>query len=283
MKKKITLLLVLVFTMFNTTFSQERIKGNKQILKVTTNLNPFHTVVVNNDFKVELIPSTISSSIDIETDDNLHEYIIFGVKDSILSIATDYKLKGKKLNISVNYKNDLKEIILNNDAELESIGAIKSTSMLLKINDYAKADLTIQSDKFKLLDYNKSRIQLRSKTKLNVDSKEVDLDLSESCKVDMIIKAEKLNTRMIGNAGLNIEGSAPLFNAITLETSQFNGQKLNVTTCTSIIKDSAALTIMASDSITIEASDKSKTEVYGNPKIILTQFTGNAKLFKKEL
>ncbi|WP_341222323.1 GIN domain-containing protein [Polaribacter atrinae] len=283
MKQKTTLLFVLVLVIFNTTFSQEKIKGNKLISNVKTALPPFHTVVVNNNFKVELVVSNISSSIDIETDKNLHEYISFNVTDSILTIATDKKLKAKKLNIAVNYKNALKEIILNDDAEIESIGTIKTTSLLLKINDYGIADLAIKSDNFKLLNSNKSRIQLRSKSKLNIDSKDVDLDLSESCKVDMIIKTENLNTRMIGNSGLNIEGTANLFNAITLESSELKGAKLSVITCTSTIKDSAAIIVNASENITIEASDKSKTEVYGDAQIILSQFTGNSKLFKKEL
>jgi hypothetical protein len=283
MKKKTTLLLVLVFTLINTAFSQEKIKGNKLISKVKTDLSPFHTIIINNDFEVELIVSNISSSIDIETDKNLHEHISFNVTDSILTIATDKNLKAKKLNISVNYKNALKEIILNDDAEIKSLSTIKTTSFLLKINDYSKADLNIKSDKFKLLNSNKSRIQLRSKSKLNIESTDVDLDLSESCKVDIVLKAENLNTRMIGNSGIEIEGTAKLFNAITLETSEFNGKNLNVETCTSIIKDSAALSINASESITIEASDKSKTEVYGDAKISLTQFTENSKLFKKEL
>jgi len=283
MTKKTTLLLVFVFALFNSTFSQEKIKGNRLISKIKTDLAPFHSVIINNDFKVELVVSNISSSIEIETDKNLHEHIIFNVTDSVLTIATDKKLKAKKLNISVNYKNALKEIILNNDAEIESLGTIKTTSMSLKINDYGIADLKIKSDIFKLFNNNKSRMQFRSKSKLDVESKDVDLDLSESCKVDMVLKAENLNTRMIGNSGLNIEGTANLFNAITLENSALNGEKLNVTTCKSIIKDSAAITINASESITIEASDKSKTELYGDAKIILTQFSESSKLFKKEL
>lgn len=282
MKKKITSVLLL-FLFFNITFSQEKIKGNKEIEKITTNLTPFHTIIVNNDFKIQLIASTTTSSIDIETDANLHEYIIFNVADSILTIATKYKLKGKKLNIAVNYKNTLKEITLNDDTEITSLNTIKANDLLLKVNDYGKADLTIKSETFKLLDNNKSRIQLRSKTKLNIESKDVNLDLNESCKVDMFIKAENLNTRMIGNSGLNIEGTTNILNAITLESSALNGENLNVNICTSIIKDLANIAINASDTITIEASDKSKTEVYGNPKIILTQFTESSKLFKKEL
>ena len=283
MKQKTTLLLILVFALFNTTYSQEKIKGNRLISKIKTDLDPFHSVVINNDFKVELAISNMSSSIDIETDKNLHKHILFSVTDSILTINTDKKLKAKKLNITLNYKDALKEITLNDDAEIESLSTIKTTSMLLKINDYGIADLKIQADRFKLLNNNKSRIQLRSKSKLNIESKDVDLDLAESCKVDMIIKAENLNTRMIGNSTLNIEGTANLFNAITLENSALNGEKLSTTTCTSNIKDSATITINASESITIEASDKSKTEVYGDAKIFLTQFTENSKLFKKEL
>jgi hypothetical protein len=281
MKIKITLLL-LVCSIYSNTFSQKKIKGNKVVTKVETTLKAFNKLVINNDFKITLLKSD-NSLIEIVTDENIHSAINISSKDSILTVSTSNKIKSSSLNITVFYNNSLKEIVLNNDAQIESLSTLQTNSMLLKINDYSIANLSIKSEKFSLINNNKSRIQLRSKSKLNIDSNQVDLDLNESSKTEMIIKSDNINSKMHGNASINIEGTANYVKAITTESSDFKGEKLNVKNCSTTIKDTASFSILTSEEITIEASEKSKTEIYGNPKITLTRFTGTSKLLKKEL
>ncbi|WP_158840841.1 GIN domain-containing protein [Polaribacter sp. L3A8] len=282
MRNKITLLLLLFTTVYNTTFSQEKIKGNKNITRIKTDLNQFNKISVNNDFKVVLFKSA-NSFVEVETDDNLHNAIEIKVIDSILTISTTAKLRAKRLNITVYYNNPLQEIILNNDAEIESLNVIKTPAMLLQINDYTIANLSVESNKFNLINNNKSRFQLRSKSKIDINSKEVNLDLSESSNTEITIKADSLTTRLMKNAIVSIKGSAISLEALTLEDSNFKGEELIVTNCNTTVKESASFTIQTSDKITIDASDKSKTEVYGEPQIIIQSFTGSSTLSKKEL
>ncbi|WP_146105237.1 MULTISPECIES: GIN domain-containing protein [Polaribacter] len=282
MKNKILLLLLLSITVSTTSFSQEKIKGNKVVTRVKTDLNSFNKISVNNDFKVVLYKSA-NSFVEVETDENLHDAIEISVLDSILTISTTAKLRAKRLNITVYYNNPLQEIVLNNDAEIESLNAIETPSMLLQINDYTIANLSVESNKFNLINNNKSRFQLRSKSKIDITSKEVNLDLSESSNTEITIKTDSLSTRMMRNAIVNIKGSAISLNALTLEDSTFKGEELIVTNCNTTVKESANFTIQTSEKITIDASDKSKTEVYGTPKIIITNFTGSSVLSKKEL
>jgi hypothetical protein len=282
MRNKIILLLLLSTTIYNTAFSQKKLKGNKNITRIKTDLNQFNKISVNNDFKVVLFKSA-NSFVEVETDENLHDAIEINVLDSILTISTTAKLRAKRLNITVYYNNPLQEIILNNDAEIKSLNVIKTPAMLLKINDYTIANLSVESNKFNLINNNKSRFQLRSKSKLYINIKHVNLDLSESINTDITIKADSLTTRLMKNAIVSIKGSAISLEALTLEDSNFKGEELIVTNCNTTVKESASFTIQTSDKITIDASDKSKTEIYGEPQIIIQSFTGSSTVSKKEL
>ena len=281
MKNKIILLLLLT-TVCNTIFSQEKIKGNKVITTVKTDLDPFDKIILSNDFKVVLFESD-NSFIEVETDENIHDAIKINVADSTLTISTALNIKAKKLKITLYYNNKLQEITLNNDAEIESLNLIETPSITLQINDYGIADLSIESNKFNLRNNNKSRFQLRSKTKLDINSKEVILALGESSNTDITIKTDTLTTRVMKNAIMSIEGSAESLNALSIENSTFKGEKLLVKNCNTTIKDGANFTIQTSKEITIDASDKSKTTIYGNPKIIIKKFTESSTLYKKEL
>ncbi|MGJ8744665.1 GIN domain-containing protein [Polaribacter sp.] len=281
MKKNILILLVLC-TLSNTSFSQSKIKGNKNVTIVKTPLKPFNKIKVNNDFKIVLVQSK-KSSIEIETDENLHQVIDFSIVDSILSISTSNKLKSKRLNITVSYNKPLEEIILNEDAEMEALNTIKSPNFVLKINDYSKADLIIMSQNFRLINNNRSRIQLRSKTKLNIESVNANLSLNESSNSDISIRTDSLQVLMKENSFADISGSASFAQANFIDSSKFKGKNFIAKQCNSVIKDVADFSIQCMDTINIEASEKSSTEIYGNPKILLVKFEGSSKLFKKEL
>lgn len=281
MKKNILLLLiVLIYT--NTTFGQEKIKGNKKVTIVKTDLNPFTKIKVSNDFKIVLLKSS-QSSIEIETDENLHDVIDFNIEGTTLVISTSKKIKSKRLHITVSYENPLEEITLNEDSEIEALNTLKSPNLLLEVNDFSKADLIIISDNFSLKNNNRSRFQLSSKSKLNIESKNVNLKLNESSNSDISIKTDSLQVIMKENSFANISGSASFSKVIFTDSSKFKGKNLSVDECYSVIKDNADFIIQCKDTIKIEASEKSNTEIYGNPKILLIKFENLSKLAKKEL
>lgn len=279
-KNILILLIVLIYTNIN--FAQEKIKGNKKVTVVKTDLKPFTKIKVSDDFKIVLLRSN-QSSIEIETDENLHDVIDFNIEDTTLVISTSKKIKAKRLNITVSYEKPLEEITLNEDSEIEALNTLKSPNLLLKVNDFSKADLIIISDNFNLKNNNKSRFQLSSKSKLNIESKNVNLELNESSNSDISIKTDSLQVIMKENSFATISGFASFSNAIFTDSSKFKGKNLIVDECYSIIKDNADFIIHCMDTIKIEASEKSSTEIYGNPEILLIKFENQSKLAKKEL
>jgi len=280
MIKKITLLLIL--TSINL-FSQEKIKGNGIVTVVKENLDPYNKIILKNDFKVILIKAD-APAIEIETDENIHEAINYFVSDGTLVLQTDQKIRPKKaLNITIFCTYNLKEVELQDDIEIETLSTINVDEMLLKINDYAKADFSIKANKFKLINKNNSKIQLRSKSKINIDSPSVDLMIGASSTTSVIVKSDSLNVNLKDKATLELEGMSDYLNAMARDNTNFKGRNFNVKESHIITKNNSELSIQAFDKITIEASEKSEIELYGNAKIELEKFADQTKLHKKEL
>lgn len=281
MIKKITLLTLLVVS--STIFSQSKIKGNGLVSTIKTELKAFNKIAIENDFKVLLIKSN-TPSIEIETDENLHDAIKFNITDSILVLNTNNKLKPKKtLNITIFCTDILNEITLKNNSKIETLNMLNVSNMSLKINDYAKANLSVKSNNFKLASNNASKIQLRSKSKLNIESKSTALLIGGSSNTDITIRTDSLHINLKDKASLDIEGTATNLNTILKDNTNFKGKNLNVKEAIVAIKNSSELSINTSEKIIIHSSEKSEIELYGNPKILLEKFTNSSKLHKKEL
>lgn len=281
MKRKALLLIIIIIT--SNLFSQEKIKGNGEVTINKTELSSFKKIIVDEDFEILLINSDMPS-VEVETDENLHEVIEFKVIDSTLTFNKTKKIRSKKrLNITVFYTDELNEIILKEDAEIEALRTIKVDNMLLKINDYGIADLNIKSNTFKLINNNKSRIQLRSKSKLTIESSIVDLILNKSSNTFANIKTDSLKVNTNERSKIEIEGFSKVLNASINESSDFTGKDLEVTETFINSSGSSEFSIYTTDNITIESSDKSEIDLYGDAKIMINRFTNSSKLHKKEL
>ena len=111
----------------------EKVKGDRNVTIKQTYINPFNRIVVNEDFTVELIYNS-KPSVEIETDENLHEFINFEVIDSVLTFNTTKKItSSKKMNIKVNYTDGLEHIETHDDAEIRSLTSLELGNTTLKI------------------------------------------------------------------------------------------------------------------------------------------------------
>jgi len=279
MKKNITLVLALLTSSF--IFSQDKVKGNGVNTLIETKLNSFKKIILNNDFEVTLIKAE-NASTEIETDENLHEEIEVEVIDSILTIETSTKLRPKnKLEITIFCTNDLNEIELNDESSIGSLSTVNLDDLLLTINDKSKASLLVKTEKtFRLVNKNKSKMQ--SKSKLEVDSPYSTLILAESAKTSLIMKTDTLNLTLKRSATLEISGESVYATILNQNNSKLDAKKFKTNDVKLVAKDNVSSEVYAIDNIQIEASDKSETDLYGNPKISLNKFTNFAKISKKE-
>ena len=276
------LISIACITLFVTTATgQDRIRGNKKVTTIETEVNSFNKIVVGEKFNISFMKDDVAS-VEIKTDENLHDVIRFSVTDSVLKFKTLKRITSRRaLEITVRYTDVLKEIELKDNAELNSVNTVDIMGIVLKINDNARANLNLKNHSFKLVNNNDSKFS--SKSRLNIESKLVDLELNESSNTEALITCDTLKLDMYQRANAKIEGDIIKMIVNTINSSNFTGKNLAVNQCEIIAEDSSDFSIQALDEITIDASGSSEISIYGNPKISIQKFSGTARLYKKEL
>lgn len=278
------LLSIVLITLFSTsTIAQDKIKGNKNVTTIETEVTAFNKIIVGEKFTINFMKDN-QASVEIKTDENLHDVIEFGVTDSVLKFKTTKRIKSKKeLEITVRYTDVLKEIELNNNAELNSVNTVDNIGIVLKINDAARANLNLKNYSFKLINNNDAKLKISSKSTLNIESKLVDLELNESSKTEALITCDSLQVNMYQRSNAKIEGDVLYLKANTINSTKFTGKNLAVMNCEVITEDSSDFEIQVEDNLILESSGTSEMFIYGDPKITINKFSESAKLHKKEL
>mgnify|MGYP002712994663 FL=1 len=280
-KKLFTLACLALFTL--TLTAQDKIKGNKNITIIETEVAPFSKLTFGEDFNIQLKKSDVASVL-IETDDNLHEVIDFKVIDSVLSFKTTKRItKSRKMVITVNYTQALQDITLNDNAEIHAANTLNNFNLNLVVNDNAKAFLNVKNYSFKLTNNNRSKLKLYANCKLNIESQLVTLDLNEGSKTEALIDCDSLHVDMYQRADAKIEGLTKHLKANNINSTTFNGKNLRANTCQAIIEDGSNFAIEVTENLILEASGRSDISLYGAPAIQLNTFSGEAVLRKKEL
>ncbi|MDB9960756.1 DUF2807 domain-containing protein [Oceanihabitans sp.] len=266
-----------------TGFAQDKIKGNKNVTIVETKIDDFKAISFGEKFEIELVQSN-DPSVAIETDENLHEVIEFTVTDSVLNFRTLLKIQyQKQLKITVNYTTKLRQILINDDAEISAVGTIKNKDLELRINDYSKAYLNVDNQNFKLINNNTSTFGINSKSKLNIESDYVSLELNENSKTEALIVTDSLQVEMYQSAFAKIEGETGFLNLLTINSSEFSAKNLSANTCKISTEESSEATVQVLDEILIETSGSSEIYLYGDPKINLNAFRDSSSIYKKKL
>ena len=281
LKKCVITLFIISITI--TGFAQDKIKGNKNVTIVETKIDDFKAISFGEKFEIELVQSN-DPSVAIETDENLHEVIEFSVTDSVLNFRTLLKIQSRKqLKIIVNYTTKLRQILINDDAEISAVGTIKNKDLELRINDYSKAYLNVDNQHFKLINNNTSTFGINSKSKLNIESDYVTLELNENSKTEALIVSDSLKVEMYQSAFAKIEGETDFLNLLTINSSEFSAKNLSANTCKISTEESSEATVQVLDEILIETSGSSEIYIYGDPKITLNAFKDSSSIHKKKL
>ena len=274
---KIIFVLLLAITFNTTVYSQklEKVKGNKNVTIQQTLIDPFHTIVVGEKLKVEIIYNR-EPSVEIEADDNLHVFILFEVVDSTLTFRTTRRITSKKrLNIKVSYDDALLHIESKDNGEISSLFPLDLENATLKASGTSNTELTIKADTLNIVNTEKAKI------KLNLTASKTELELNGSSKIEAYINSPEINMNSYERAVANIEGNSDTISLVTDNNSKFNGKNFTTKTCSTICEISSDVTIGVTDTVTIEASGNSSVYLYNNPKIIINRFTDTAKLQKK--
>ncbi len=276
--KKILLILVLmiVATPLVTAQSTEKIKGDRNVTIKQTYIDDFETIIVDGNFSIEIVYNS-KPSVNVEVDDNLHEVIQFDVVDGVLTFVETTRISSKKkLSITVNYGDALKNIETRGDGEIRSLTSMELGDATLTTSDDSRAYLNIKAKTFL---YKSSG---KSKTRLNLTADSTKVELSDNSKLDALINSKTADFDLYLRSDAVIEGTATN-SVIRLDNStNFNGAKFDVKTADISLEDTSDLTISATETISISASGDSEVYLFGSPIITITKFEDTAKLQKKQ-
>lgn len=276
--KKQLLVFMLMIAIVPGAFSQstEKIKGDRNVTIKQTFIEDFETLIVNGDFAIEVVYNS-KPSVQIEVDDNLHDVIQISVKDGTLSFIQTRRIASKKkLSITVNYGDALQNIEVKGNGEIRSLTSMELSDVTLKTSDNSRAYLNINSRSFDYKSYGKS------KTRLNLTSDSTKVELSDTSKLDALIKSRIADFDLSQRSDAAIEGVSDTSIIRVDNFSNFTGIKFDVKNVEASLMDNSDITISVEQNITIGASGNSEIYLYGNPAVTITKFEDTAKLQKKK-
>uniref|UniRef100_UPI0040498C2A GIN domain-containing protein n=1 Tax=Gelidibacter sp. TaxID=2018083 RepID=UPI0040498C2A len=272
----LTFLIALAFVSQGTAQDDGKIKGDRNVTIKQTDVEPFNRIIVGEEFTVEIVYNS-KASVEVEADDNLHDYIKFNVNDGVLTFQTTLKItSSKKMAIKVNYTEGLQHIETLDNAEIRSLTTLELKNATLKTTGSSKAYLNIRTDTFDFTNNEKAKV------KLNVSAESIVAILGENSKTDATFNTKALKVDMYQRANANVDGVAENSIIRIDNSSTFNGKTFTTKTCELITDLSSSASLGVTDTIAIEASGSSEIYLYNTPKIALNKFMGTAKLQKKE-
>lgn len=271
-----TFLLALTATAYTSAQDDEKIKGDRNVTIKQTYIDPFNKIIVGEDFSVEIIYNS-KPSVEIETDENLHQYILFEVVNGTLTFKMTKRItSSKRMNIKVNYADGLESIETLEDGEIRSLTSLELKNTTLKTSGSSRAYLNIKTNEFNYTAIDKAKV------KLNITATNAVVVLSDNVKMEALLNAKSAKIDLYQRATANLEGTLETTLLRVDNSSNFNGKEFLTKTCNLIADLSSSATIRVNESIIIEATGSSEVYLYNSPKITLTKFIGTCKLQMKE-
>lgn len=253
----------------------EKVKGDRNLTVKQTYVDEFSKLAVGEDFEVELFYNK-TPSIELEIDDNLHEYVSMEVIDGILTLKTTRDLRARSMNVKVNYGDTFNHIDLMGDAEVRSLTTLELKNPIIKATDDSRAYLNINSESFKFIGLDKV------KARLNITARTAVIEMSDNAKAEAIINAADIKVDLYQRANADVEGNANNLQIRADNNSQFDGRNLTAKNCEVIAEIASDVYIEATEQISIDAAGSSEIYLYGNPIISIKRFIDTVKLEKKE-
>ena len=277
MKPRLFTSLIILLLSTTLVFSQkaEKIKGSKVVTSSIQQVKPFTTIEVEDNIEIYL-EKGVKSEIKIEADDNLHDAISLKVENNILIISTSKEIQGfKKLSVKVTYTNDLNLITTKDESIVTAIQEIILDTITFKSLDKSKLFLNVNTGNFNLLADDKSKIEL------NLKSETAFVELSKNSSLKALINSSELKCDLYQKSIAIIEGDSDNSIIRIDNLAELNAIKFNSKTSDLTIEGKANCSLLVENNFILDANDNTEISIYGNPKIEIRKFSGEAKLLKK--
>jgi len=273
--KKIILLVLLLSSLNNFAQKKEKVKGSKIVTMEQKEVASFKSIEVEDNLEVFLVKGT-ECGLEIEADDNLHEFIDFKLSGSNLRVTTTKELSSfKKLSVRITYTDGLDMVIAKNETNVTALSDVDLDIVTFKSYDFAKLYLNAKCKNFTLMANDKSKIEL------NLKSDKATIDVSKSAQVKALIASTDLIFDMYQKSNATIEGDVTNLKLRLDNNSDFVGSKLTAVNAQIFAEGYANGKINVKTNVALDIAGKSEIQLYGEPKIEIKRFADNATLMKK--
>lgn len=256
--------------------AQEKIKGSRNVIKEERDLADFNALDVRGEIEV-LIKNSGTARVEIEADDNLLDIISTEVVDGTLIIKPLKEIsRSKRQKVLVNLPGNLVKAVLSDKARLENQGELYMPEFELITNGDSRAELTISADTFKVVNGDKSKLEL------NLTAKSSYFQLNQGSSIKASVNSPELKVDIYEKAAARITGETEQFQLRADHDSKFDGEELTSTTAVVLAEGHSDNKINVAEILQLKAHGHSKTEIYNTPKIELQELTDEAVIAKKE-
>ncbi|SDX08557.1 Putative auto-transporter adhesin, head GIN domain [Lutibacter oricola] len=272
-------LIALFFTIFviGTSFSQDKLKGNREITTEEREIAEFDKIEVIDNVEVELLYNE-NQDLKVKADSNLLNAIITEVNDGILTIKTSTKITRKKeLKIIIQVNNYLTEINAYNNAKIKTTNVLNIDS--LTVNAFDNADFSLKLNA-KIVTVNAKK---NSDLNLEILTNDLFVNTIQNSAIKGNVNSQNTFISLTEKSDISFKGNSENLELKAIGNGHFIGKEFSIKNAIVNTENNADAFINASETIDISTINTSEVYIYSNPKITITNFLDKASIHKREL
>jgi len=274
MKNFALLLIVAVISFQGFSQRKPKIKGNKNVIEVREDLEPFTAIELTDDLDIVLQKSS-QEGYALELDDNLLEVLKFKVDDGVLKISSFYNITSKrKLDITIFFQEIRSVIMLNGKISMKDV--ISTDRLKVYTSGTSRLELNATAD---IIDITMEDI---SSGDFNLASDSLNVILKDRIDVKLYATGANNSLYMYENASAKVEGTSDFLMAKLYGNSSLKASDLQASDVLLITEDSPDAEIRALSNFQLSSKGGSKTKLYGDPKITISGFLDTSRLEKEK-
>lgn len=274
MKKFTLLVLVLVFSVSSYSQRKPKIKGNKNVVEIREDLEPFYVIELADDLDI-VIQKASQEGYALELDDNLIDVLKFKVDNGVLKISSYYNIISKrKLDITIFFRELSSIKMMNGKISMKDV--ISTDHLKVQTFGTSRLELNATAD---IIDINMEEI---SSGDFNLASDSLNITLKDRIDVRLYTTGASNNIYMYENASAKVEGTTDFLMAKLYGNTSLKASNLHSNDVLLIAEDSPDVEVRALNTLQLSSKGATKTKLYGDSDITILDFLDTSRLEKEK-
>lgn len=273
MKKFALIIIVLLISVNGYSQRKPKIKGNKNVVEVREDLEPFTAIELADDLDI-VIQKATSEGYALELDDNLLDVLKFKVDDGTLKISSFYNITSKKkLEITIFFQELSSIKMMNGKISMKDV--ISTDRLRVQTFGTSRLELNATAD---IMDITMEEI---SSGDFNLASDSLNITLKDRIDVKLYTTGASNNVYMYKNASAKVEGTADFLMAKLYGNSSLKASDLQANDVLLVTEDSPDIEVRALNTLQLSSKGGTRTKLYGEPQITILDFLDTSRLEKE--